>query len=355
MTRRRSNLAFAWLLTAAACASPSGLSDVEEAKAIRDAEPIPFRIGVAPVTTAPSAITEGELRFAFDESDLRSRLCNDFAALRTASEVVAITDEVDIEDLDLVLRPHVRAALLAYDDATQGAWLSSILWITTWFGGLWIEDSSCQSRLQLDWEVVNPREERSGRVLDSLRCSSEQSELAFLERNSFFSWQTLQSLIIPPAFTSDSDVTTASALSRRAVDSVAASVARYLKGGLGGDGRDLLGELRLDHPRNGSRVAASTIELSGRLAAGGLIRELAIYAHDANEPLLLMSGDALPPPSDQQNGSLFQLDISNVEVPLQPGANHIRLYFRFGGANDYREISTSRTVLVHRLEGEMQS
>lgn len=338
------------LLVLGGCASAG-----HDAEAMRERPPVPFRIAVAAVEADAEVLaTLGGasigIPFAYDMPSLQMRLVDALRSFDTATAVVMAQDLSDPYIADLELRPRLRRASFRYSGTSTGdALLSSLLWITTWAGGLFVSDCDYQAHLDVEWEIVNPAEDR---IIDVVSSRTDHERLAFLDRNSFFELGTLQTLLIPPAFTSDSESDISAELSSRAADRVAATIARYLKSDMAGNQRDLIGELRLDSPRNHSVFTSHTAPLRGRVAAGALIRRLSIVLNGATEPILDLGPEDLPSPSRQAFGSQFQIQLPTFDLPLTPGLNELRFYLTFGGTAGFGEVTSARTVLVTRSGGE---
>jgi hypothetical protein len=104
--------------------------------------------------------------------------------------------------------------------------LAGGLWITTWIGGLLVPDSS----YRLDWDATY----RLAPTLPSAaaferRIQTGEVVLSFFERNDFFSGPTLESLILPPFWTTDQADKTNGALEQAAVRTAALEIATFLK------------------------------------------------------------------------------------------------------------------------------
>jgi len=308
---------------------------------------MPLAIGILPIEMSDAvAAPESGLALPYDASEMRDRLVAVLDDLTTSTSIQAVEPDVEVFDFDLLVRPRIRRVSLGYEGATQGAVLSSLLWITTWVGGLFLDDAEYNADVDLEWDLVLPD---SSRAVDVLETRSGRFELDFLDRNALLSWASLQSLVVPPVLTSDSTLRTSQALADRALAVSGAGLARYLKSGMDGLQRDVLGQLRLDSPRNGERIAAEDVDLRGRFFAGSIIRSLSIYRNDDAEPVISLEGDDMPAESAQRLGRTYQVRLPETRIPLDVGENRLRFYATFGGTDQVAQTDASRTVKVIRI------
>ncbi|MCR9244879.1 MAG: hypothetical protein NXI31_07595 [bacterium] len=322
-----------------ACATGSPVDRLPETRDLRSAEPAPFRIAVTPldVREGITLASAGQAEVAWDRERVRATLVEDLEELRAASVIEAVDGDGFDAGADLVLRPRLSGAEFAYLGSTSDGWLSSLLWITTWVGGLFVADSDYEAGVQIDWEVVNPH---SGQTIANLAGNPRSMRLGFFDRNDLWSLGTLQSLVVPPVFTVDDGDRTTQTLFALGVAHSAGEMTRFLKTGMNGEERELVGELRLEFPRNGGRVAA-TCRMRGAVLAHGLVTELAMFLN--GETVALLGPDELPPRSRQQVGArTFRVELPDAEIALAAGRNQVSVEFVTGGRR------TSRTVVLHR-------
>ncbi len=325
-----------------ACQSIDPAFLTSEGRLVSDVDPIPFRVAVAPLKIDNAIdlqkMDDSGLRFTFDRGQLQARLIEDLRAVRTATEVFAVGESA-LEDAkaaraDLLLRPRLTAVRIAPEGTSTDQLLSSFLWLTTWVGGMFVSDSTYDARLEIEWDIVNPFDNRN---IDNVLASSQQVDLSWWKRNDLISIPLVQTLILPPFLTTDDDETTSRSLSEIASARVAARLAGYLKSGFGREAREVVGELRVDSPRNGA-VVDGTARLRGKIVARGPITAINIYVNE--QPVVVLSGEDIAPAVEQTRGSTFQLPISQ-QLDLREGKNQIAIEFAVRG--NY----TSRTLIVH--------
>lgn len=335
------------LLPCVACATGDGMFYTAEGRHLRDTERAPFRVAVTPVAVRdavmPSMQGEGEsLPLAVSLDELQQLLVADLRALNAATQVFAVagadaTAAVRAAEgrADLVLRPRLTQCKLQHV-GTSGNWLlSSVLWITTWVGGLAIDDSEYEARLQIEWDVINPYTEQR---IATLSTVSGQADLTYLDRHSLLSLRTLQTVVLPPFLTFDSETGSSAALTERATSRIAAGLTSYLKGELGGDERDLIGRCRIENPRNGATVGTE-LRLEGTITAARLINKVSVWLNGSEQPVATLT-DADLRPDRQAIGSLFEVRLPNAAIGLRPGRNEVVIEFEVD-----RRL-TSRTLEV---------
>src|SRR5688572_2607058 len=224
-------------LAATGCRTTDPAFFTPEGRPLRDLTPAAYRIAVAPIrmdqdraASLPSARSAASLPFAYSLEGLRARIIADLGEQHAASEVFpvgeAALEEARDARADMLLRVRLTAVELSHVGSSGGAVLAGFLWLTTWVGGTLVQDSTYSARLELECDFVNPYD---GRVLDSLTASSERVDLTFWDRNDVLSFGTLQSLVLPPSWTTDDAATTGQSLSRKAAARVAAQLTSYLK------------------------------------------------------------------------------------------------------------------------------
>lgn len=330
------------------CASSGSGRLAHDARQLRDLDPAPYRVAIARAEVSDRLASRmgggnGSLPLALSANSISKALARDLRRLDAATEIVELEegDDLALADAaraDLLLRPRVTDFDLGYDGVTDNAWLSGLLWITTWIGGLVIADTDYDARLRIEWDVVNPHTERRVATVSSM---SDATSLAFLDRHDFISWGTLSSVIVPPFLTGDDVEATSETLSHYALGQVAARCTAFLKSGLDGDERELLGRCRIESPRNGERVA-ETVSLRGAIVARDLVTEVAVFVNDDPEPRVWLDSNRLPSRAQQQIGSLFEVPLSDVRLRLGSGENHVAIEFVVAGRRSSRTIRLVR-------------
>lgn len=327
-----------FLLLLAACAGTHPLDRLPETRALRAVSPAPFHVVVAPLRIGPGTdLASGAFGAPLTDADLLETLLANLRALRAASLVTPVPSAdlatANEHGADLLLLPTLSALRFEYEGGTAEGLLSSLLWATTWIGGLFVADARYEARLCIDWEIVNPH---NGQTVTSLSGSTTSHRLAFVDRNPLFSLGGLQSLFIPPIFTSDDRPRTAALLTDIALAHSAIELTAFLKNGFGGDERELLGELRLESPRNGETIRPGTT-LRGALVTGDLVTELRMSVDDA--AVAELGASFLPPRSRQQVGATtYRVPLPDVALPIRAGENRIQLEFVAGGRRHSRTL-----------------
>ncbi len=238
-----------------------GCASTDSFDAVREAPRIPYRIAVEPFE-----IPEGHTG-EWSANAMQVRLVERLRELDCASEVVAVMPGEDIGDADLLVVPRVTEPFrYEYSEATGGAVLSSVLWIGTWVGGLFISDSSYESALSVDFEIKMLRD--SAKLEPVHIRQADPVAVDFLERNDFLSWPMVQSWIIPPFLTSDDEEVLGSSLLGAKLDQVGDELARDLKFKL--EDRELArcASIRFEPPsrnENGSRVLEFSVLAGSRI------------------------------------------------------------------------------------------
>lgn len=234
---------------------------------VQDIAPAPLTIAIGPIADPEAKPSEGDLRFVSDGEALRRQLIEHLVDLRAASQIVEAADGAAANEAraDVFISPTPDGSVSISHRGTNGRWWSSGgLWLVTWFGGLLVEASTYDTNLRFKCSLNELKTSMS----TEFPAASGPVDLSFLDRNSLLSWSGLQSLILPPFWTSDQSDSTSAELTGRATRAAAARIAEFLK--LDFPHRSIaegLGELVDLRPSNGSTVAFADIELSGKVVA----------------------------------------------------------------------------------------
>lgn len=211
--------------------------------------PVQFRLAVGPATQ------DGDT-----EADrLRDEVVRWLEDLEACSAVFAVaTPDAAAGRADLYLQLHPATSTPADHPAahlgTSGAAVPVAgLWLTTWFGGFLLRDSAYRGSLVLQCDFLGADD---GRSLGRLVADPGTIELSYFERNPFPSWSFLQTLVLPPFWTTDDPAATRQAVAQRSLAAAAGRIAAFLKEELEpGLDRDAAIRLRLLSPnRNGAQV-----------------------------------------------------------------------------------------------------
>jgi hypothetical protein len=246
-------------------------------------DPEPYRIAVAPIVlSAPVGATDEESLYLATKEDWSEYFVDSLRKMNVATEVTLVPAEVaakgtqaDIqfaygEGYDLLLRPRLVRANFNYENLSNSAFLSGALWLFTWVGGFFPNDSEYKSDMVVECDAWNacaqlPIQKASAKANDRI-------SLSYFDRNTFFSLGTLESLVVPPFWTHDGIHETSAALTDQGTMQVAADLKRQI--------RDLAAKARekgstdfpiveFAKPTNGSTVAGNVTDLEGRVVSPG--------------------------------------------------------------------------------------
>lgn len=263
---------------------------------------------------------------------LQELLVRSLGDVRAASRVVRLVDLADAQEADVVLTPVIKQPVAFSCEGLSGSWWASGgLWLLTWIGGMAVDDSTYQSKMEVDCTFTFPRSKNKvGKV-----AASTAVDVSFLERNAFFSWPTLQSLVLPPFWTSDEADSTREVLTQRAVNDVAQELARYMKRGFEDDAYDKDNcKVAVESPVNGSQIDSDTVTVRGSVAAVEQVKSIRIVVN-GGAPVVVeptKTRDATP-----HYG--FQCEASG----LRPGPNYIRILV-VAGDECTRTLQVTRTI-----------
>lgn len=314
---------------------------------LADTPPAPYRVAIAPLVlgeefSRAQAGPEGRVqpRVVFSAQDFRTRLIDGLARHRTLSEAfpVGALDLLEAQDgrADLLLRLQWADSRITSEGPAGGAaWMSALLWATTWAGSLWIRDSEYATGCTLRGSLVNPY---LGRTVQRFTITTGPVRLSFWERNPFLSLGLLQSLVLPPFWTSDDRTRTDQRLSEEIVAQLAAELARFFKDDLAA----------VEDPAAGAsaRIRIEQPDSAGAASSYTHVAATVSSPHPIQEALLFLNGRpvaAIPAPTQPGADGHYRLDIARP-VALLPGRNDLQLRVLAEG-----EI-TSRTVVVHNPE-----
>lgn len=325
----RSGLALAVLALAAACSTTSVASET------RSLPPCAITLAIDDFASVPAAPTaDGAMYMTANGDELQRLLTASLGKVRAASRIVRLSELGDPAEADVVLKPRLKGPVeFSYEGWSSRWWASGGLWLVTWIGGMAVDDATYKSNMVVDCEL---RFQRSGNPM--LRtATSTPVDVAFLERNDFFSWPTVQSLILPPFLTSDQPDSTRQALTDASVDAVAIELARYLKRDFELDAQKIDHcMIRLDSPVNGATVVSDSVELVGTITPDASVAAVQVRVGDG-EPIRADIVPMNPPDPDHPNRCRFRC----IANGLGSGDNYIRLVVVAG--DEY-----SRTLLVTR-------
>lgn len=237
-----------------ACASTDDVRD------LRAGDPAPVVIAIKPAKGSIPTPGEGELGYVWDSVQIRDALISELTDLRAATEIVA-ANSANESRADVIITPHIRNAdIPGHEGLSDSWWASGGLWLVTWVGGLFIDDSNYTTKLNVDFEIKSSHSDQA------IVKSSDTGDvtLSFADRNGLMSWQTIQTFVLPPFWTTDSTASTSAALTSRMTRAVAVDLARYLKGEYATDNQHTA-TLRILQPKNGRNIGHGKVVLEGRI------------------------------------------------------------------------------------------
>ena len=172
------------------------------------------------------AVDAGGLGFRGGASKFHDVLLATLTKYGAASDVIVWQEGSEVFP-DVLITPVIeRAEPFVHEGVSSGFWASGLLWLGTWIGGLAVDDSNYDTNLVVRFDV---RDAVSDFEIQAVNASGGMVSTSFLDRNSFFSWSTVQALILPPFWTSD-DIESASVeLTDRAVTNASVGACAVLE------------------------------------------------------------------------------------------------------------------------------
>jgi hypothetical protein len=237
----------------AACATGT------DTRALRELTPAALVVVVDAVP--PAAAAGGPLQFTATAAEMQSMLAAELRVLGLGSRVVARQDlGKDEADIVLTLTPRRPIEFAHRGVAAAGNVIgSTVLWVTTWIGSLLIPDSNYTIGMDASAAVAMPGLERAG---FDLPVKGGDVDLTFFDRNQFFSWPLVQSFVLPSFLTTDQAAVTSASLTRACMHEAAVQITAQLKQDFERLAESRLGcGVRLETPRNGQRVTATTMPI----------------------------------------------------------------------------------------------
>jgi hypothetical protein len=306
---------------------------------VRESEPVSYRLAVAPFEFVPAFHTIPGRRWAQrTEAELQRDLVRALSDSRVASEAFAVDSRESFDaysqSADLLLRPRLEDVSFSYAGASDRALVSTLLWVTTWVGSLWVEDSQYNARLVVRYDLVDPHTGAS--IAEDIAVRSDEIALDFWGRNEAFNKGFFLSLLVPPFLTSDDKEITDESLFHRASELIAAKLKTYLKEELPGRERELLAQVQVRSPRNGSEVSGETpLRCDVRARRG--VTEVQVLV---NGELYRKLGEAdLPSPAEQESDGFFFCPLRLDDLALtKPGKNLVRILVNVAGQWSSRSI-----------------
>ncbi len=339
------------LLFAACASTPRALRGSDD-KPIRDAAPAPYRIAVAPVEVDASvrvgAADEGDKWYLSTGSsgELRAMFVESLRELGASTEIAMLEESPDAADLDqvydLVLVPRLTRADFEYSGASDRIWASTGAWLFTWIGALWVSDAAYDGAgFALECQIYDPHSQEQ--MVNPVVFDPGELRLKFWERNDAWTTGFFMTLVFPPFWARDKADVVSDSLTRNAMRHLAGRVKRYLLEDH--DARvseDRFAQVTFSAPGNGSQVGES-MDLACNVKTRQPVLSALVFKN--GEPLQAEGGvsvSELPDPSAQMREIGYEFDMSASGIPMDPGANTIRLLLILEGGR-----RTSRSIVVN--------
>ena len=258
-------------------------------------------------------------------------------------KLVDALKEAQKQRADLLIMPRRAEPPRFTYLGTTNTVASFLLWLTTWIGGLHVQDQTFDARAAFDFFIINPYD---GTTLATYTATSDHMDLTLWERNerefqSGVGW----SLIMPPYFAPDEPEPVSNMLSGMVCARIAARLGGYLKQDFVYKEHETIGTLRELNRKNGSEIEGPWLRLTGEIVADKPITDFALYVGDRTKPhdteaLSTKEEDQLA--TDQAQGSIYRIELKPPLIPLKIGQNLIRIEFAVQGRY------TSRTLYYTR-------
>jgi hypothetical protein len=238
----------------------SACQSADTSTELRRKPPAPWVVGVEWPTdqvAGPDFRLEGE-PVATTRARVVDMLARELRALNASSHVVVPGESSPLEP-DVILTFWPRGTIEMSHVGASSVLAAGGLWLVTWIGGLLVPDSTYAVTMDAACRYTTVGTNWSFEK----ELQSDTAALSFFERNDFFSGPTLQSLVLPPFWTSDQDDKTGAALSQAAMRIVARQITELMKTDFDElSQNDLKCSIRITSPVNGDPVASSTMLLS---------------------------------------------------------------------------------------------
>lgn len=257
--RLRASLALVSVLSVA-CATGS------EVDTLRDLPPAPLVVLVewGGRNDVPTTIAYGGAKAQASPAEMAELLAQELRALNASSRVCTRSELAGARP-DLTLQIEPRGDIEAAHVGTTNFLASGGLWLVTWVGGLLVEDSTYSVGVAADCRYARSSEEYFERPI-----TAGEVDLSFFDRNDLLSLPGLQSLILPPFWTSDQSAKTCETLKRSAMRIAAREIARKLKVEFVDLAQtEFRCSVQLLSPSNGAPVVATTMPIKLKIMATG--------------------------------------------------------------------------------------
>jgi hypothetical protein len=291
----------AWGALAASCAA-GPVSDPIQAM-----EPAALVVAVdlpASSLASPPSSVGG---FSATPAEVRSILVEELRATNASSRIVPM-DQLNGDRADVIVRlmPASDHSVSFEHEGTANFLGAGALWAITWLGGLLVPDSRYSVALDAKVQVA------FGDALIERPMSPESVNLTFFERNDLLTVHGLQSLVLPPFWTTDQADKTGAALTQATLRSAARQIALLLKKDFERAAASDFGcSIELKAPKNGSAVEGSemAIELVAVSKTETPVSRVAVSVNGGPQEELSL-GDRVLADGIVARGKLRKLDVA---------------------------------------------
>lgn len=286
---RRPHFALSLCTWIALAVCAAGCATGKEANALRDLPPAPLVVMIdwQGEPQEAVAVRYGETVTECTGEEMQMMLASELRALNASSRVVTSGDVGDQQpDITVTVSPIQP---IEFEHVGTASFLGAgALWLVTWVGGLVVDDSTYSVRMNATCRYSLNEDD----YFDSPITGAE-TDLSFFERNDLLSLPTLQSLVLPPFWTSDQADKSSVALRQSAMRIAAQQIASSLKKQF--EARSLNEwkcSVRLVTPaKNGAPVAGTQMPVEFAIASTSIEGVKAVSASvNGGEPIPLTLG-----------------------------------------------------------------
>jgi len=347
------------LLLLASCRAPDGSFVAEDGRKVRNMPSLPYRVVLAVVDSDGQLESfepdSSKLQFQYTAHGVQKLLAsllasdgptiakefgvsgierqNAFDEVRQAAgrELRHALLQAQNENADLVIVPRLSGVPELRSLGINGRWATStILWLTTWIFGLYVQDRRYLVEVNIDFDIVNPYD---GTTLATYTTASGQMDATLLERNKgkFLTGRTAISLFLPAYFVPDSRARTGLSLSTKACERIAAQLAKQMKSDFARRARELTGTLQRIRPDPRKPQNAKSMSFAASLVARAPITDLEVYVNGAKQPVYELHGDQIATPDKQAWGGVYRINFETPEFGRNDRETTVQVEFAVEG------------------------
>ena len=355
------------LLLAVACRTADPSLKSASGEDLADLDPLPYRLAIAPVhgMATDGFQTEAPIHFTADNAGLQDMLVAVLDSDREHAKDLKIHSQRAVNEAvmiprgergtiaesiiaarakgaDLLLVPRiVEDPSFAYGKIT-GRWpTTTLLWITTWIGGHFVQDRQYRAAMSIEFELLNPYD---GTSITTFTAISRTMDATLWERcnRRFFTAQTAISLLIPQYWVPDSKTLVSRDLTARVSERLGAQFTGYMKEKFARTARNLTGTINRVSPANGAVIHGEKFDFRAEVVAERPITEIAVFRPNG-ELLVEWIADAgdksalgadfsdrrfvLPSTEKQADGASFRVPIDVPDIAVKGMDTWVRVEF----------------------------